>query len=51
LDKEIAITLPDGQQKIFTTGVTGLQVASHISKSLAKSALACSINGSIKDLS
>ena len=51
MDNKIVITLPDGQKKTLSSGVTGIQVASNISKNLAKSALAYSIDGSVKDLS
>ena len=47
----IKITLPDGAVREFATGTTGSQVAADISKSLAKSALACRIHGVLSDLS
>lgn len=47
----IKITLPDGAVREFTAGTTGAEVAADISKSLAKSALACRIDGKLSDLS
>ena len=47
----IKITLPDGAVREFTAGTTGAEVAADISKSLAKSALACRIDGVLSDLS
>lgn len=45
------ITFPDGNHKNFPNGVTGLDIAESISKSLAKSAIAIEIDGHLKDLS
>tara|TARA_A100001011_G_scaffold274878_1_gene284437 strand:+ start:1679 stop:3598 length:1920 start_codon:yes stop_codon:yes gene_type:complete len=45
------ITLPDGKKLSFKNEVTGLEVASKISKSLSKQALIISVNGELKDLS
>ncbi len=50
-DPQIKITLPDGAVREFATGTTGAEVAEDISKSLAKSALACRIDGRLADLS
>lgn len=47
----INITLPDGQVKAMQSGVTGAEIASSISTSLAKEALAISVNGKEVDLS
>ena len=44
------ITLPDGNNLIFSNKVTGLDVAEKISKSLAKQAMVISVNGELKDL-
>ena len=44
------IKLPDGKEIIFNKPVTGLEVASKISKSLLKEALIMSVNGELKDL-
>jgi len=47
----ITITLPDGATREFDSGVTGMQVAENISKSLAKSVIAIEIDGALSDLS
>jgi threonyl-tRNA synthetase len=47
----ITITLPDGAQRQYPAGTTGKAVAADISKSLAKSALAARIDGTLSDLS
>jgi threonyl-tRNA synthetase len=47
----VTITLPDGASRDYPSGVTGGEVAADISKSLAKSALACRIDGKLSDLS
>jgi threonyl-tRNA synthetase len=44
------ITLPDGNNLNFPKKVTGLEVATKISKSLAKEAMVISIDGELKDL-
>jgi threonyl-tRNA synthetase len=46
----INITFPDGSQKSFPGGVTGLQIAESISKGLAREALAVEVNGEVWDL-
>jgi threonyl-tRNA synthetase len=46
----IKITFPDGSQKEFESGVTGLQIAEGISKGLAREALAVEVNGEVWDL-
>ncbi|MCA8869109.1 MAG: threonine--tRNA ligase [Rhodobacteraceae bacterium] len=48
---DISLTLPDGNQRRYQAGVTGMEVAADISKSLAKAAISCSINGKHSDLS
>ena len=48
---DISLTLPDGNQRRYKAGVTGMEVAADISKSLAKAAISCSINGKHSDLS
>jgi threonyl-tRNA synthetase len=48
---QISLTLPDGAQRQYPAGITGGEVAADISKSLAKAALACSIDGRLADLS
>lgn len=47
----INITLPDGHAKQFENGVTGMDIAKSISISLAKSALAITVNDQQQDLS
>lgn len=47
----ITIRLPDGSEKQFESNVTAMQVAQSISSGLARNALACKINGEMKDLS
>ncbi len=46
----IKITFPDGTVKDFPKGSTGIQITESISNSLAKKALAISVNGSVWDL-
>ncbi len=48
---DMSLTLPDGNQRSYPAGTTGMEVAADISKSLAKSAISCSINGKHSDLS
>jgi threonyl-tRNA synthetase len=45
----INITFPDGSIKQYSAGVTGLEIASQISKSLEKAALAIKFNGKLLD--
>ncbi len=47
----ISITFPDGAKREFEPGVTGLQVAESIAKSLAKKCLAMELDGVEVDLS
>jgi threonyl-tRNA synthetase len=47
----LKITFPDGNFKDYKVGVTGIQIASDISKSLAKEAIAIIVDGIEKDLS
>lgn len=47
----IVITFPDGKTRDYTAGVTGLEVAESIAKSLAKAAVAVKIDGVLSDLS
>ncbi len=46
----VAITLPDGSVRQFDGAVTGTDIASAISKSLAKKALAVKVDGEVRDL-
>lgn len=48
---DITLTLPDGNQRIYPTGITGMEVAKDISTSLGKKAISCSVNGEHCDLS
>ena len=47
----INITFPDGSKKQFKQGITGSEIASSISSSLAKDAMVVEINGHLADLS
>ncbi|MDC3091755.1 threonine--tRNA ligase [Rickettsiales bacterium] len=49
-DNEIKITFPDGKVQNYKKGITGIEIAIGISKSLSKTAVAISINGIQKDL-
>ena len=51
MSAQIKITLPDGAVREYVRGTTAAEVAADISKSLAKSALACRIDGRLADLS
>ena len=48
---EVSIEFPDGTIKNFQKGINAIQVAESISNSLKKSAIACSLNGVLCDLS
>ncbi len=47
----IELTFPDGSKRQFDAGVTGLEVAESIAKSLAKKAVAMILDGELTDLS
>jgi threonyl-tRNA synthetase len=47
----VNITLPDGSVRSYAQGVTGLEIADSISKSLAKASVGVRINGELSDLS
>ncbi|TCD12375.1 threonine--tRNA ligase [Oricola cellulosilytica] len=47
----ISLTFPDGSVRAYDAGMTGRDVAESISKSLAKKAVAISLNGELRDLS
>jgi threonyl-tRNA synthetase len=47
----IQITLPNGDRKVFDAPVTAADVARAIGPGLAKAALACKIDGELRDLS
>ncbi len=46
----ITITLPDGSEREYGTGVTGAEIASSIGRGLAKAALAVEVDGEPLDL-
>ena len=50
-DNMVQITLPDGAVREYDAGVTGMEIADSISKSLAKAVIAIEINGELSDLS
>lgn len=47
----IEVTLPDGAKRALTAGATGVDLATDISKSLAKKAIALKVDGKLVDLS
>ena len=51
MSEKITITFPDGNKKEVDKGINGLELASQISKSLAKESVAIKINNEIKDIS
>ena len=51
MSEKILITFPDGNKKEVNKGINGLELASQISKSLAKESVAIKINNEIKDIS
>ena len=48
---KITITFPDGNFKKYEKGISGIEIAKSISKSLAKESIALKLNGEIIDLS
>lgn len=48
---QVNITLPDGAVRSYGAGVTGMEIAESISKSLAKACIAIEIDGALSDLS
>lgn len=50
MKKEIQITLPDGAKRSYPQGTTGFEIAESISKSLAKAAVAVTVDGAQRDL-
>ena len=48
---QISLTFPDGNSRQYDAGVTGLQVAESIAKSLAKKSVAYALDGELRDLS
>ncbi|MBB3464808.1 threonine--tRNA ligase [Rhizobium sp. BK377] len=51
MSQSVSLTFPDGSMRSFAAGATGRDVAESISKSLAKSAVAIAIDGTVRDLS
>ncbi|OWV83983.1 threonine--tRNA ligase [Rhizobium sp. N122] len=51
MSETISLTFPDGSMRSFPAGATGRDVAESISKSLAKSAVAIALDGTVQDLS
>ncbi|WKN44672.1 threonine--tRNA ligase [Tunicatimonas pelagia] len=49
MTEEIQITLPDGSQRAYPAGVTGLEVAQSISEGLARNVLAAKVDGEVWD--
>ena len=49
-DQQITLTLPDGSEREYSSGVTGLEVAQSIAAGLARAALSVTVNGDIIDL-
>ena len=47
----VSLTFPDGSKREYPKGTTGLDVAESISKSLAKKAVAITLDGELADLS
>ncbi len=47
----VKITLPDGAVREYDAGVTGMDIALSISKSLSKAVIAITIDGELSDLS
>ena len=50
MSEKIIITFPDGNKKEVDKGISGLELASQISKSLAKESVAIKLNNEIKDI-
>ncbi|MDZ7806658.1 MAG: threonine--tRNA ligase [Gracilimonas sp.] len=49
-DQKITLTLPDGSEREYSSGITGLEVAQSIAAGLARAALSVTVNGEIIDL-
>lgn len=49
-EQKITLTLPDGSEREYSSGTTGLEVAQSIAAGLARAALSVTVNGEIIDL-
>jgi len=49
MSKEIKITLPDGSERNYASGSSGLDIARSISEGLARNVLAAKVNGEVWD--
>ncbi|WPP51337.1 threonine--tRNA ligase [Catalinimonas niigatensis] len=49
MSKEIKITLPDGSERNYAQGISGLEIAQSISEGLARNVLAAKVNGEVWD--
>ncbi|MGI6574654.1 MAG: threonine--tRNA ligase [bacterium] len=50
MDNKILLTLPDGSQVAYPSGITAAEVAKNISATLYREALAAKVNGQVVDL-
>jgi threonyl-tRNA synthetase len=50
-ENRVQITMPDNSIREYDKGITGMEIASDISKSLAKASIAVRIDGELSDLS
>ena len=48
--QNVVLTFPDGTKREYPLGISGMDVASGISKGLAREALAIEVNGEVRDL-
>lgn len=46
----VKITLPDGSEREYPEGISGMEIARSISEGLARNALAIEVNGEVRDL-
>ena len=49
MSDQIHITLPDGSQRAYPPGSTGLDIARSISEGLARNVLAAKVDGQVQD--
>ena len=50
MSDSITIKFPDGSEKVYARGVTGLEIARSISEGLARNALSIKVNHEVWDL-